>query len=46
MVSFVEVFRHALNQKGTPIKAPGRVSKVILFQGVFYMLFGEPCSHA
>ena len=46
MVSFVEVFEHALNRKGTPIRAPGRISKVILFQGIFYMLFGEPGSLA
>ncbi|KAL3142098.1 hypothetical protein ABBQ32_004719 [Trebouxia sp. C0010 RCD-2024] len=40
MVSVVEVFRHALNRKSTPARAPERVSKVILLQGILYMLIG------
>lgn len=41
MVSVVEVFRHALNRKSTPARAPERVSKVILLQGILYMLIGK-----
>ena len=35
MVSFVEVFRHALNQKGTPIKPPGAFRRSSCFKGYF-----------
>lgn len=41
MVSVVEVFRHALNRKSTPARAPERVSKVILLQGILYILIGK-----
>ena len=44
MVSAVEVLQHALNRKNTPGRAPERVSKVILLQGIFYILIGEPYS--
>ena len=40
MVSVSGLFAYALNQSGTPQKAPARISNLIRLQGAFYMFLG------